>query len=207
MGPEAGTPTPNSRRTAISRSGSTTIASMRERGDGVLERREQRPICDLAIYDVMIYSARSADRRSRIVVSPLLPELVARLESRDRRYPAAPSRRASSSPARRPAARHSAPSALVTVTPRFISVGDRRLILLRHVGLQAFLDAGGRLEQLRTIGGRDAVPRLLRDDARADDRREADVEHVRRLPIPLKQLRGERRASGALRSCRWSGRS
>ena len=76
-------------------------------------------------------------------------------------------------------------------------LGDGGRVLLRDVDLQPLLDARSRREQLRPVGVGNRVPGLLRDDGRADDRRQADIEHVRRLPVPLEQQRRQRRASAA----------
>ena len=89
--------------------------------------------------------------------------------------------------------RHSGPVALVTVRPVLGHQRDGARVLLRHLDPQPLLDAGRRGQQLRPVGLRNRVPRLRRDDGGADDRREAEVEHVRRLPVPLEQHRRERR--------------
>ena len=66
-------------------------------------------------------------------------------------------------------------------------------VLLRHVGLQPLFDGQAPISAAWRGRPRECVPRLARDDGGADDRREADVEHVRRLPVPLERQRRERR--------------
>ena len=90
--------------------------------------------------------------------------------------------------------RHSGPDALRHDQAALGHLGDRRRVLLRHVVLQPLLDAQRRRDAAsadRPSGTR--VPGLPRHDGRADDGRQADVEHVRRLPVPLEQQRRERR--------------
>ena len=116
----------------------------RSRRQAINDWRSLRPSCTF-------------DRRAGVdVVSPLFAEFVARLRvARSKMSGGTISprivfgqrvrlRRATRG--RRP----SSPS-----TPRFIKSATASLILLRHVGLQAFLHAAGSLEQLRPIGGRD----------------------------------------------------
>ncbi len=92
------------------------------------------------------------------------------------------------------ALRHSGPVAFGDGEAALHHRRDRRGVLLRHVVLQPLLHGRRRRRAAsddRRPGSRSTS--CLRDDGRPDDGREADVEHVRRLPVPLEQHRGERR--------------
>src|SRR5258706_16035937 len=136
MGPEAGTPTPSRRRTAISRSGSTTIASM-----------------------ASVAMASSMECKELRIYSPFVSVLVARLgrEIEDVRRHHLPAHRF------RQRVGFDAPLRAVGLgdgESAFHQLRDGRLILLRHIRLQALLNPGRGLEKLRPIGGGDRVPCL-----------------------------------------------
>ena len=176
-------------RQKISSSGRTTIASSasdandpRWRSDTV--PRQRRVVVNRELWlprrrslrggCVLRYSSRSLTARSKMSGGTISPRIVF-------------------GEVRRAGCCHSGPVALVTVKPVLGHHRDGDRVLLRHLDLQPLLDAVRRGLQLRPVGRGNRVPGLRRDDGRADDRREADVEHVRRLPVPLEQQRRERR--------------
>ena len=95
-------------------------------------------------------------------------------------------------------------SALVTVSPLFVIVATALASSFGTSTCRRFSTPSAAVEQLRAVGLGNRLPRLLRDHARADDRREAELEHVRRLPAPLEQRSRRAASSAARRSSRWS---